>query len=807
MNNIKKYKTKLVHMLTEIKPYLLKAMPLLLVIVGAVLSKKIEIQDGYDVPVVNIIVSLLPMIFTIITIALSLPSEKIFGVTSLEFRRIREKINFSFLEMILCTILIFLLEAIFEICDMTIAIWSLDCVSIVYSIWFVVQEIPILTHSNKHLIKIVNSAWKHSHYQDLQHGNDSNDKLENDILQYLVLNQGIAKTYNSFKTNNQEQNKGILDKLLSKNTEYLFECVDNVECFASSSVAEYKGTNLISAIDMSFENVDLILRSNDDFNISIIYNDSKVYYHVTRMVFCLRKIAKALSLEEKFSNKMQSILRSLFFKLSYSKLDDLTFSFVTGFINAMLVTSVSEDKTWFLELLRDSNYNSMFFASDNIDYYYFISMYLFYIAKNDKKVPEELKKNIDLFLKETAQGLNADGSSWVSLFNHKLDYDSFADLLNILPNVLKLSNLDYTYEPWYRPKLCVSWSSSDGEFSRAFLMNCWLEIVIYNFRSFNYDSEALKKLIFSLDKDDQYALAETLNKRWFIDNSFKDINKEESFLSFYGFRHRMSFSGMENGFIRQLKDIKNEILKQRATAEIYGQVKTDEELLAYKKILVDGFVSSANKLTIFDKTIPVEDNLYCYNCLFDTRWSGGLIEHYAENFYDAFGRLIYESLANNPQIGKIIINSNNENSKLFSALKDYHYKAGNDYRLYYLKATEEQKELIEKLEKLDIPVPCFTLFKSKDALKINLVCDEGKSYVRKLNNEEINTIIDRDYKIINGLYKYCDSSDDSRSIYISRDELFDLVSKKYFVSQIVFKQALYVNVKEILEVESKEDET
>ena len=126
--------------LINISRYLLFLVP----VIGFAVSFSVTIPEEYNKPVADAIISMLPMIFTIITIALSLPSETIYGVPATTFRKLRKDWHFTFVEMIMITIAIFLFYTISAILKKSLVIWCLDLISIVYSILFVVQEMPIL---------------------------------------------------------------------------------------------------------------------------------------------------------------------------------------------------------------------------------------------------------------------------------------------------------------------------------------------------------------------------------------------------------------------------------------------------------------------------------------------------------------------------------------------------------------------------------------------------------------------------------------------------------------------------------------
>lgn len=218
----------------------------------------IKTTENLSIEAAEIILVMLPMIFTIITIALSLPSEKIYGISAMKFRRIRSGTSFSFLEMILITIVIFTLFTIFKILNFLILIWTLDFIALFYVVWFVIQEIPILTHNNGYIIKIVKKAWYSSNTKALKYGNNSIETDLNTIVQNIVLQNGIVFAYNAFKPLKKDD-ANLLDVLLSKNNEYLFECADNIEFFTEGIIDSYKDINVINAIEMSFNNLENIL--------------------------------------------------------------------------------------------------------------------------------------------------------------------------------------------------------------------------------------------------------------------------------------------------------------------------------------------------------------------------------------------------------------------------------------------------------------------------------------------------------------------------------------------------------------------
>ena len=345
--------------------FLVKLSPAILLIIGLILNFKVVLDEKYNIDVADIIISLLPMIFTIITITLSLPSERIFGVSCIDFRKIRGKYSFSFLEMIIFTIVIFSLHFIFSICGMTIVIWSLNIISICYSIWFVAQEVPLLTRSNKAMLRIVKNAWKNKNYSDFKYGNNSTDIILNDVIKNVIITSGVVSAFNSFKTKKAQKNKTILESILSYNNDILFECSDIIECLSTSGNLEYKRIDIITMVDMSLNNISTTLALNDDFDVVDILQSSDKYYHITRTVFCLKEITDVLNLQEKFNKGICDSLHLIFMKLNYSEPFKKEIDWYFNILNTLLIYSISSDDLWFIRLLRNSNFNSLFSVYDS----------------------------------------------------------------------------------------------------------------------------------------------------------------------------------------------------------------------------------------------------------------------------------------------------------------------------------------------------------------------------------------------------------------------------------------------------------
>jgi hypothetical protein len=81
---------------------------------------------------------------------------------------------------------------------------------------------------------------------------------------------------------------------------------------------------------------------------------------------------------------------------------------------------------------------------------------------------------------------------------------------------------------------------------------------------------------------------------------------------------------------------------------------------------------------------------------------------------------------------------------------------------------------------------------------VNLEYLSLDSIIRNLTDEEINVIIDRDYKKIDGMYQYTEAVNSKTSIWFTRDEMINLISKKFFYVRIVFSSRIIFDYDKIL---------
>ena len=799
--------------ITEKTHFWFKYWPLLILIFSAILNivlslKKVNIDCLQSLMVTDIIIILMPLIFTIITLSLSLSSETIYGQHFSQIRKIRKDNHFEFKEMIGLNILIFTLLTIFEVFNLVILVWSLDLISVIYCILFCYQEVPILAKSNSIVKKIIkNSGYldEMSKYTDYFDGATSDGKIAFDIIQAILLSDGIVSTYNSFKTKDEAKNIILLDNLLSLQNNYLAKCMENKKYLSSSSISAYKGIGILQATEMAFSNLDSCILSNKDFNYINIVKSTKSYYQITRSIFSLHSLMSEINLDAKFNKSLNNLLHSCFIKINWGKPTVDEKQFIYRFFNAMTVYTISNNETWFIKSLRDAGFESKF-LSYGLDYFYFITMYIFFICKVNKLVNQETKNNLNAFISEDCNGLNSEvGDNIKSIFNHNWHYKSFKVIAELLPNLLNIFDSCEEHYIWYVPPKMRSWSSSDGVFDKEFIIKNWLVLLLMSSSFWHFDYQIIENVFEGLKSEDRKILISVLNNSFIKDGKFFIKEEDTEYAKFYDVHTYLNEREFDQDFFKKIVSYILKFNKEDIMNSLNGSLKTEDDYKSYKKMLVDGLNNEAKNSIIYDSTLDIDlSKNYCYRILFMTEGSEQQVEGFAKDYKNVIDRFIYDEVRNNKTLMREIKSDNAD--KMADLIINNKYENCNNgiYIFYDYKIDENKLKLLNDIKHSALWLPNYCFWKA-GALKFNLVCNDKETIVRPLTRDEINRKIDEEYSQVDGLYKYSKYQNDNRSIFISREELTDILSKQYFYACIVFNYKIKIDKDLIISLYKKKE--
>jgi hypothetical protein len=739
----------------------------------------------------DIIIILLPLVLTILSITLSLPKELIYGVDKTDFRKLRGPKTYSFLEMLTITICLLVVYGFSKIFHFLIVFWILDIISVIYSLVFLTQEIPMLMHDKSTIMKV------------LKKNIDSITREPNvDIaLQNILLNDGIRDVYFYLKGKNPDRNRQYIDLLLDLQNIYLDEYIDNHTLVIQGISYEYKHIEILQAINRSINNVNDVLSFNKDLNIIEIYGDENHFYHITRSLFFLHKILIELKFDRKFQRDYSDIIKSIFMKIDFenSSIDEKRFLYKT--LNAMIISSLSSNDLWFIELLRDSAYNDINTIYGSDAYMVFVSIYLFNLAKVDPRSAEDLKSRISAFAKSSSNGIYGIGASWSNVLKHKLEYLDLKEITSILPEMLLIYDSNPNSFSWYESHRSGVTISSTSMFTKEKIINWWIGYVLSNENLFAYSLNSQQNMALpQLNEKEADLLAVELNKNWFDDDKLKP-EVDLSIFDFFGVKASIQHLDSNSNVVSTLRVYKNARIKAGISTEIDEHVTTPETLSTYKTILSDGLMKAIENFPYIDRTIDLEnEEMKCFKILFDTRWSESLVKAYSEKMPESLRSLIYSDFISNPEISAIKRPIDQYNEQILHEIVDFQPTAKNAY-IYDFVQSDQTEFLLNKIR----PIPSIDkmwlphdLFIRANAIGVNIEYVEEPSFVRRLTHDEINTIIDRDYKLINGLYKYVEGANGDRSVLLTREEIGNIVNKKFFFACLVFRYKAEYKVNDIL---------
>jgi len=745
----------------------------------------------------EIITILLPLVVTTLSIVLSLQRELIYGVTNAEFRKLRSDRTYNFLKIMLYSTTIIVLFVIASTLCLTLTIWVLNIITVIYVIMFSYQEIPILIKDKKRIKKIIK---KHLHSnigntEVMAKGNN-----EEIVLQNLILKEGVISAYNTLKTKNNNHNKHFIDRILTVQNNYLFKFLEDNKLKIADTTIKYKSINITDAIDRVIENIEDIVRLNIKFNLVEIYGDESIYFQVTRALFSIRKILIRLELEEYLNKSFEKIIEIIFMKIGDQNIEDSNKKFLYNIINAMLINSLSNEDTWFLKMIKNTNYQSPIMIYGNIDYLVFISIYLYYIIELEDEVSGEFKDQLKEFINNYKSVEHKNIKTWVEVLRQSLRYLKTEDILNLLPQVLSIFDTNKLDTNWYYRKVDGVYSvKEDKTFSKILIINWWIGFVLTNHNihiHFNQTQEDL--IIPNLSKEDEHLLAVELNKHWFKDDELI-FDKRYVNIHEYGYESEIDKAPTNTRFVKALIKFKNKNI-EKSIKDDYKQTKNLE---IYKKKIKEGFNAAVDNFEYLNKNIDLSDAQTRYITLqIDNRYSDNRINHYIKELPRALSRLLYEE--SEEKLKTIKNDIDTYSVKELQEVIKFEPTKKNAYRYRYKLNNEDDSKLVSKINEIpDLPNTWLPsdIFIKGNAISINFEYLEKESDVRHLKTEEIMNIINNNYKVINGLYKYEDQA--KGSILLSKDKMIEIIKSKFFFVSIVFKYKTEFKKEDILYFKEK----
>ena len=703
----------------------------------------------------DIVVALLPFIVTVISISFSLSDNKIFGISLNSFKRLRGNNYFSFGQMIYVVIFTFIFYTISRYLDLQFNIIVIDIFSLIYSIIFIFQDLPILENKEERLIKNVFDLYlkesDKSFLLDEDYISKENDLVK--ILTFLLEDRGLIGTFKLFGNKiSLDQKENLLKTLIFIN--YYFLNKFYVENGASLElISEEKIKDILVKMTKDIEDV---IENSNFISIQSFDKDStkEVTKNISKIILLLDKIFTICTLKYYFNEKVNKLLF-----MKKLKNDVNLINFRIYLFNEILHNSTIDSNYSYLNLYND-NYSKYFILTlDNENKFYLL------FALNAIKNKEFWNNEIGLSLIEgidtklTLKDIKNDILSFIREI-------SFIDAFKSLPILIDLFKENYP----------TSYFSS--AFYNSFL-NSWIELIFIKY--FNslvfYKTNQLDDISNKLDLFDKFQLAKILDYYWFDDFNLKS-KFNNKLIKTFNLNNTFSTNFKDCELSKYLFNFKNQVIKDSLKKEFIG----DNFKKAMPEIIKNGFEENLMQTGIYDPDLEVQE-FYEFE-LNPTKVVGNAGFGYCKMkgcLYTLIKREIYKKISFSynksdieNRIKTILDNGCSIKTKKEKFLKNNRIISDSSF------AALNMTNIVSRIELDDF------LMWNKGDIRFNILLDKEKFELIKLNEDEVKNIISTKFKQISNLYKVCNRVE-NYYCFLTEQELIEYVRNTYFKIKIQCK--------------------
>ena len=766
-------------------------------LVETLLFKRIFTNYGQEIrePSAAIIITLIPCVITIVSITLSMSREKIYGATLNDINGLRGRFYFTFLHamLIACGII-----GAYSLCyafDLRITIYYLESISLVYSIIFSLQSIPVLARSKWILKKILKKNYlttsRHSYLFEKE-----NTKTFRVLITNIIFTEGIDTAFNLLykkdkkDEKNEKSKQELLDYLLTMQNKYYWHVIDSLSLEKTSLSDKYYDVSIIDAIDAGYDNITMFISNYSEDN-SEIELEKKKYYQITRLLFSLHELCHSLTLQKKEKERLIPMIAYSPIFLSGQKN-----SFGISPIVCMLATTLNEGETWFAKYLRDNNYcPDAIFDYKACPIGAFVCMMIEHLLRK-KVLGENQEKEIMDLIKEPTQGLNADGSSWTKLMKYSIEYRKKWAIVSSISLFLNyFDSVDESVFYFHGSRKCIAYDASE-DFTKQNIFHDWLLLV---FSSMYIDSSPinLENALDKLSDDDKKTLAEELSENWLEQGKIKE-NIDMAFLTRFEIDVPNSFltNQVNDKIIEKLVKF-HDIYYQKRYEEL---ASTETSLGESKKMIIEKAQKAMEGNVFYDSKLPIENEPeMCFEFEIRAHKYQRLLESYLEQLPESFMRMINDSLVK--KVGKASHDERTITDDIIKQIIKFKPNFSSSYYLLcsYLMDDDKYKEQIEKLNIQNVFGLYPGLYWKDGAIRFNAKVNKDLTLIRPLRDNELDEIIENEYEPFdNGLYRYSEfKNDKKRDFYVTKDQLIGYLKESIFYVAIVFKSSIKIDESKI----------
>lgn len=473
----------------------------------------------------DIIIALLPCVISIATLGLSIQSEKIVNISRREFNYLKRDLNWNinYLTFSIITIISFSFYSLYTYFDLRLSLAILLFWDVFYSTWFLIQEIPLLTKSQRFttfILKEYYFKFKHNKYAKNDNFTNISEKYnlvkENNekftiAITYILLTYKFDLVYTSFI----KKDKHATLSLIKFQNEYFRDLVNRYkdsyqEILKNEDFNKDFNSFFISAID----NLLLILNNQEQY---IIEEDKEEILKIIKYnIIDLTLLAKELNLIDGYYLRIKEYLFNEFKKENTLK--------DKKFLYSLFLESIDKLGFYLIELILYPDDAILFYDFNDYSFILFVIILFGYLNYDTYNI--DVKEFKDFY---KYKGTKNKSTSIKELFE-TTSKDIKNKIINQLNKLLSLYDLfgeNYFKHLMDKSHFVKQDNSYNFYFDKSFIIIEFMEIYIYLFDEDCVKFPCLIELLDDKLKNDKDIKTFEAMLTAFIDNNtFKFINLE-----------------------------------------------------------------------------------------------------------------------------------------------------------------------------------------------------------------------------------------------------------------------------------------
>ena len=356
---------------------------------------------------------------SVIGMTISLQKEEVMGVAFAEFNKLRGPYHYTVGAIIVGIFLFSVLNAVFYLCELVIACLGISAIAIIFCIYVASQEIPLMMRNEKKLLRVVKERMR------IQWETSKTSVLSGEIykvVQYLICNKTTLKhTYGLLKGKDLQYNKQLLATLLDVQLKRVKDIILSEDKILRYQIAGAIQKNISDILYSKFDLTEELKEPAPDYinkiRLTLLYL-SKMPEFTQSTADLVAEVASLMDCREESEQKIFILI--IILRVISNSVTTKYFSFAKAMRKVF-----SQHK---YSLGRKKTLSALFSM---------MSVHFYYLCNDARNVDEDFKKQIKEFINFEGIEGNTVIHSWKKLLYRNVDNTAFGvqdliDLFNLI---------------------------------------------------------------------------------------------------------------------------------------------------------------------------------------------------------------------------------------------------------------------------------------------------------------------------------------------------------------------------------------